>query len=541
MRTQKMQHIIISLFFLAATGLSGCSRGGSGQAADSPPLSAAVAASGELKLATAGMPNTIAGIDLTVNLPAGVSVNADPATGEVASGVVTISGAAAGANNLAAAKYVPATDKAPAQLHIAMLNSAGFPLGEFVSIKFDQTAGTSLSESTAFTVANFSARGIDGSTLSGVRAAPLSVDAVGNAAMKALVTVVGTPPPAAPNLTMTVDTPTRFTIQPITGTLKTGLTLTVTATAPAVVSDLTITGVNWSAQVSGLVEGPNTITATAVGGARIITATADIVLDTVPPFVNIDTTLSTQNDSIGISGSAEINSSITVVCDHATPADVVFFPDPGANITRWSAMILGLVEGVNHCIVTAVDAAGNVNAVKADITRDSTPPSLSISAITPAKTGSAKTVTVTVEAGTTPAVTANTSATVGPVTVTGSTWSCTVSGLPAGDTAVSVTAKDALGNVTTKTATITAYNSTGSFTGASQPSVTDALKALRYAVGLDVPTPVDIIYGDLYADNLIDVADAILIFDHAIGLFDNVLGFNNLYPHLLSSPPRREP
>ena len=101
-----------------------------------------------------------------------------------------------------------------------------------------------------------------------------------------------------------------------------------------------------------------------------------------------------------------------------------------------------------------------------------------------------------------------------------------------------MTAKDALGNVTTKTATITAYNSTGSFSGASQPSVADALKALRIAVGLDVPTPVDIIYGDLYADNLIDIADAVLILKDAIGLFDNVLGFNNLYPHLLSSTRR---
>src|SRR5512143_432320 len=141
MRTLRTQYILISIFVLAATALSGCSSGGSGQEADSPPLTATVAASGELKLATAGMPNTIAGIDLTVNLPAGVSVNADPATGEVVSGVVTISGAAAaGGNNLAAARYVPATDRAPAQLHIAMLNLAGFPLGEFVTIKYERAA-----------------------------------------------------------------------------------------------------------------------------------------------------------------------------------------------------------------------------------------------------------------------------------------------------------------------------------------------------------------------------------------------------------------
>ena len=63
----------------------------------------------------------------------------------------------------------------------------------------------------------------------------------------------------------------------------------------------------------------------------------------------------------------------------------------------------------------------------------------------------------------------------------------------------------------------------------------DALKALRYAVGLDIPTDVDILYGDLYDDGLnkIDVADAILILKHAIGLFNNDLSFNNLYPQIL--------
>ena len=41
-----------------------------------------------------------------------------------------------------------------------------------------------------------------------------------------------------------------------------------------------------------------------------------------------------------------------------------------------------------------------------------------------------------------------------------------------------------------------------------------------------------------YPDNIIDIADAILILKKAIGLFDNVLGFDNLYPYLLSSQRR---
>ena len=150
-----------------------------------------------------------------------------------------------------------------------------------------------------------------------------------------------------------------------------------------------------------------------------------------------------------------------------------------------------------------------------------------------------QTVSGTVESGVTPTVTVNTLATVSEVTTTatgtGTAWSAQISGLPEGDNVITVTASDQFGNITTKTATISVYVCNGSFTGAAHRLSADALKALRIAVGLDIPAPEDLIRGDLFDDGLnkIDVADAILILKNAIGLFDNVLGFDNLYPYIL--------
>jgi hypothetical protein len=132
---------------------------------------------GFLKLSTSGNSATIGAIDVTVNLPAGVTVNANTATGEVTSGgVVTVTGvAAAGDNKLVSAKFTPGT---PAQLHIALVNTTGFGLGEFVTIKFDLGAGGSFpANASAFSVAGFTASDPAGKPLGGITAAPVSVGA----------------------------------------------------------------------------------------------------------------------------------------------------------------------------------------------------------------------------------------------------------------------------------------------------------------------------------------------------------------------------
>ena len=132
--------------------------------------------SGLLKLASSGNATTIGALDVTVNFPAGVMVKADTATGEVTPGVVTISGGAAvGANKLASAKFTPGS---PPQLHVILINTAGFGAGEFVTIKFDLAAGGSFpANKEAFSVAGLAAKDLDGIALGGVTAAPASVGA----------------------------------------------------------------------------------------------------------------------------------------------------------------------------------------------------------------------------------------------------------------------------------------------------------------------------------------------------------------------------
>ena len=132
--------------------------------------------SGVLALSTAGTASVIAGIDITVNLPPGIIVNADPITGIVTDGVVTISGVAAvGTSNVTVAKFSPASIGTSANLHVIMANGLGFPLGEFVTIKFDLTTGATFPTANSFSVTKFIAKGLDGAALSGITAAPASV------------------------------------------------------------------------------------------------------------------------------------------------------------------------------------------------------------------------------------------------------------------------------------------------------------------------------------------------------------------------------
>jgi hypothetical protein len=153
----------------AISNFSGSVNNTTGTTLDTLPLPT----SGLLVLSTAGTPNIMAGVDVTVNLPAGVILNADPITGETASGVVSVSGEAlVGSNNLAVAKYTPASIGTPARLHIVLVNVSGFRLGEFATVQFDLATGAGFPLSSAFTVMSFSAKGLDGSGLSGMSAVP---------------------------------------------------------------------------------------------------------------------------------------------------------------------------------------------------------------------------------------------------------------------------------------------------------------------------------------------------------------------------------
>jgi len=321
-----------------------------------------------------------------------------------------------------------------------------------------------------------------------------------------------------PALTINVITPTNLASQLITGTTEAGATLKVTVNTSASVGPVSISGTSWSAQVSGLKEGANTFTVTATDAkGNASTASAVITLDTMPPYLNIDTILGTRATATAIAGTAEVGSKIMVKCDKAK-ADVIFFDDLIQNITRWSGMLAGIEEGDNSCTVTATDAAGNATVKEAHIIRDTIPPDLDLHFDDLVKYGTVQTFYGTVESGITPVMTVNGGAYAGAMTVNGSAWSCSVSNLAEGNSIITVTATDSAGNKTTKLATITTVSASGSFSGGQLPSIADALKALRIAVGLYVPTKYELLIGDLFADDRIDVSDAILILKKVVGL-----------------------
>jgi cytochrome c peroxidase len=341
-----------------------------------------------------------------------------------------------------------------------------------------------------------------------------------------------------PVLTINVTTPTNVNYQIVSGTVEAGSTVKVTVDTPARVGPVTVTGTSWSALISGLREGPNTVTVQATDSKGVVsTASAIIIVDTMPPFVNIDTAIGAciRGNGIGIAGTAEIGSKIKVICDHAK-ADVIFFDDAFINKTRWTAQLLGFVEGLNHCEVIAIDAAGNKAVEKADFDHDNIKPVIHVDANVKkaAKFGAPEAITGTVEAGITPTMTLNGAAYSAPVTANGSAWSCTVDDLKLGDNIIRVEARDLCENVHFEDFHIFVIKADGELDGHVGVTVADALKALRFSVGLDIPKIEDEFHADFLGDHFIDLGDAIFILRKAV---DENLSFEELIAEILAVQP----
>jgi cytochrome c peroxidase len=221
-----------------------------------------------------------------------------------------------------------------------------------------------------------------------------------------------------------------------------------------------------------------------------------------------------------VSGTKESGSTVVVRVNDGAP-----LPPDTATDTTWRIALTGLQEGINTIAVTATDAANVATTISASITVKTAPPVLTVGVATPTRGGS-QTISGTVEAGLTPVVNVGTTATVGPVVVSGTSWSCLLSGFAKGANSVTVTAIDALGNVATRTAAITIILPDGDFAGKGSADISDALKALRISLGIVQPSPEDLLHGDVAPmvggapapDGKIDVADALVILRKTIGL-----------------------
>jgi hypothetical protein len=134
------------------------------------PLPIPTTAALNLSLSSAGTTTTIGAVDVTVDLPDGITVVADAVSGETGTGVVTITGEA-GKNGSSFAKFTAASTGTPAKLHITLINTNGFGPGDFAMIMVDRDPGGSFpTDPAAFSVSSATVEGLSGPFLSGVTA-----------------------------------------------------------------------------------------------------------------------------------------------------------------------------------------------------------------------------------------------------------------------------------------------------------------------------------------------------------------------------------
>ena len=155
-------------FVVAAMALFGCGGGGGGA---SQPTTAT------LKLSSVGAAGTtISGIEVTVVLPAGVTVAAtttiDPAVMETNAGVVVLSGATvadptAFSQLKPTAAYTPAVGTVPGKVKILLPAQKDFGLGEYVTLNTVIAAGNN-PVPTDFKLEGFTAVNSSGAPIAGV-------------------------------------------------------------------------------------------------------------------------------------------------------------------------------------------------------------------------------------------------------------------------------------------------------------------------------------------------------------------------------------
>jgi hypothetical protein len=133
------------LLALVAAVMAGCGSGGAG--------GSAVDGTAKIILGTRGgsTATVIGGIELTLRLPAGVTIAANQ-SGELQAGVLQPEDSGA----LIAAKYVPATASDAGYLRLVIVNSDGFPVGNFATINCSVSTGADLKEG-SFPVDGFQA------------------------------------------------------------------------------------------------------------------------------------------------------------------------------------------------------------------------------------------------------------------------------------------------------------------------------------------------------------------------------------------------
>lgn len=352
--------------------------------------------------------------------------------------------------------------------------------------------------------------------------------------MIALAATGGSPPVVAPNLTLDpVTTPTSLTSQLFSGTVDPSGTVQVQVNSlPPLFATVTgTTNSTWSLTVTGLPVGSDTITFTAAtpsGGletqSALVTVLPIAIIFGLPPGLK-----TTQNTiTLTILGNGVVTYRYSVDGGAFSTDDIpVATPIVLNNLSDTTHTISVLAKGK--------DSAGNpivqATPTTASWSVKANPPLLTLNPVISPAGKTSQTIGGTVELGSIPSISIDTTAKAGPVRTIGggngiSTWSCDITGLVKGANNITVTALDFVFHISTQTAGITIILPDGNFKGTGVVDLSDAIKALRIAVGLDIPTTLDMLHGDVAPlvsgvpapNNTIDITDALAILRKVVGL-----------------------
>jgi hypothetical protein len=344
--------------------------------------------------------------------------------------------------------------------------------------------------------------------------------------MLTLAATGGAPLPLAPALTLDpFATPIVLTTQTFSGTVAPLSTVEVRVNAQASLF-ATVTGNVWSLPVT-LPVGVNSIgfsATTPTGGSETRSVSV-----TVLPSATIKG---------APAGGSTILTGATLTIGGAGVVSYQYSFDSGPfsadRPVATPVVVSGLADGTHSLRVLGRDAAGNLQPAESPTTVSwtvkATLPLLTLAAPSSPTRSNSQTIGGSVELGSIPSVAVDTAAKVGPVQyIPGNgiaSWSCTISGLAPGINNITVTAQDTVFNRSTVTGVIAHVPSDGNFKGTGAADVSDALKALRIAVGLAQPSAADLLHGDVAPlvngvpdpNGRIEVADALVILKKVVGL-----------------------
>ncbi|MCK9417912.1 MAG: hypothetical protein M0R70_00865 [Nitrospirae bacterium] len=167
---KKTSFIILLLLVTSALLFSACGGGGGGGTTEGNTTGGNTTTQSTqaiVKLSATGTLATgtqIGGIDITMHLPAGVTIKSTTNPPETDSGIVTASGLAV-SNSSVVANYTASSGT----VHIVLANPNGFSTGEFATVNCDIAAGSNPTQ-TDFSVVNMTAKDLNGIAISGLSA-----------------------------------------------------------------------------------------------------------------------------------------------------------------------------------------------------------------------------------------------------------------------------------------------------------------------------------------------------------------------------------